>query len=271
MLGLLAVAAVLWPISGWGLWPWAYGLGATLVVGATLGAIGAREAIGPAWILAAGLLVADGFLLSYTTPTGWGLAAGVVFTLLGIAAKSGRFGVANWVRLTALISGPLLLVTCLIVYAVGAVQQHRQQDQAEQRAREFQLAKMLPSSPRAVVISLVESIARRDPVHGCFVFNEQAAEQFARAHGAADCAGALNRLAGQITDWSDYVNNVWLPYDAETRPTPGSAVLDACQLEWSNFLSGSNPSPGPQLGRLTVLQQYGQGWKVVDYRPCTGS
>lgn len=272
LLGLLVFALVLWPFSDWNIWAWAFGLGATILVGVTLGAIGARERLGPTWILSAGLVVVVVFLIQDTTVAVWGLGAGVVLTLLGIVAVTGKVGLSRKVWLTSLIAGPLLLVTCTVFVVIGAIQLHQQQERAAQEAHEFYVARILPD-PRGGTLALVEAVGfnKPDTVNRvCMVFTERARAQFAAAHGARDCAGAIANLHRQVDNRAVYVNDVWIPNEA-TRLLPDgkTTVLDACHLEFGNFIKGEFPNAGPQLGTLRWEQQQGQGSYLIGYQPCS--
>lgn len=270
LLGLLVFALVLWPFSDWEIWAWVFGLGATILVGVTLGAIGARERLGPTWILSSGLVVVVGFLITYTTPAVWGLGAGVVLTLMGIVAVSGKVGFPRKVWLTSLIAGPVLLVVCAIVITIGAVQLHRQQEKAEQEFHDLQVSKILPR-PRGAVLLLVETIGfQQKTENACFVFTDHAREQFARANGADTCEGAIANLHRQVRNADQYVNYVWIPNQADRLlPDGKTTIMDACHLEFGNFISGAYSGAGPQIGRLTFVQQYGNGSFITDYQPCT--
>jgi len=47
-----------------------------------------------------------------------------------------------------------------------------------------------------------------------------------------------------------------------------TSVVDACRLDWNSVVS-DNPDthPGPQLGILTLQQQYGEGHRIVGCQP----
>ena len=224
VLGLLVFALVLWPFSDWEMWAWVFGLGATILVGLTLGAIGARDRLGPTWILSAGLVVVVLFLIGNTTPAVWGLGAGIVLTLLGMVAVSGKVGWPRRVWLGALICGPVLLIVCAVVITYGAVQLHRQQEQEEQQAHEFYASKLLPT-PRGGTIMLVEAIGLQQRTQpACQMFTDHARQQFAAANGARDCAGAIANLHRQVTDANRYVHELWIPNDATTTIGPTTIV-----------------------------------------------
>lgn len=105
----------------------------------------------------------------------------------------------------------------------------------------------------------------------CFVFSPAAQAQLAAALRVPDCPAAADALARQVTGGLAYTNDVWLPGDAVQR-SPTGTVVDACRLDFSRALGGDTAgAPGPQLGRLTLQQQAGEGHLITAYSPATPS
>ncbi|WP_329073496.1 hypothetical protein [Amycolatopsis sp. NBC_01480] len=266
--GLLAFLLFWW--SGWDWWPTVvYAVVPTLIVILP----GVRRLVDESWGLIVGLTLAA-FVLMPQVPgslvaTAWGLALGAV---AASTIRRHRFGWRKWVPRAALVPAVALVVLGGLAWWAGA--QDRAAEQARQAAEAHQhnVSKLLPTSPRSAVFALVEAVAvptKADRV--CFAFSPTAAAEFAAAHQAADCMGALAKLRTQVRTFYDYVNQLGIPTQAEeTSPPPAGAPLhlDACHLTFTNFISGGDEHAGPQIGMLTFERQFGNGYLITDYQPC---
>jgi hypothetical protein len=108
---------------------------------------------------------------------------------------------------------------------------------------------VLPSYPPGLPGILTQAIAADDP-DVCDYFTEQGAAQFAATVGAKDCAEAITKLAGKVTDLTAYGNP-----DGETvtSTAAGTIEVNACALTWNRFGQGT-VTAGPQLGHLTLTR-----------------
>ncbi|WP_410597856.1 hypothetical protein [Amycolatopsis sp. lyj-23] len=270
---LLGVAVLAFLLLWWSGWRWfptvIWAVIPTLVVVLP----GVRRLIDESWGLVVGLLVAA-FALTASVPgelvaVAWGAAIAAV---AGLMLVKGGFGWRKWVPIAALSVAGVLVVTGGIVWIVNAKDRAAEAQRQAQLAHEDNVSKLLPTSPRSAVIGLVEAVAvEAKAERACFTFSPTAAAEFAVAHQAADCLGALAKLRKDVRNFDDYVNQVSIPtQDEEKNPPPAGAPrrLDACHLEFSNFISGGDDRAGPQIGLLTFQQQHGNGYLITEYRPC---
>ncbi|PXY16498.1 hypothetical protein BAY59_38460 (plasmid) [Prauserella coralliicola] len=265
LLGAATLALLLTWFSGWYWWPWLWALIPVLVVILP----GIRRLVDESWGLIAGLLVValslSGRVEASTATLAWSLAAAVT---AGAVAYWRRGGL---VPLAALGVTLVALVASVAVWWSGKAERDAEAARQAQLFHEQQVAKLRPRTPRAVVYALVEAVGypADRAERTCIVFDDQAARQFAASVGAPDCAAAFHRLSEQVRDRYAYVNEMWLPYQAVSQHAgSGAARVDACQLEWGNVLSGEVSNAGPQLGRMDMVQQYGEGYLVTRFAPC---
>lgn len=234
---------------------------------------GVRRLIDESWGLVVGLLVGAFALTAYVpgelVAVAWGAAIAAV---AGLMLVKGGFGWRKWVPIAALSVAGVLVLVGGIVWIVGAKERAAEDQRQAQLAHEDAVAKLLPASPRSAVFALVEGVAVPEKAERvCFAFSPTAAAEFAVAHQAADCVGALAKLRTQIRSFSDYVNQLSIPTQAEetSPPAPGAPRhLDACHLEFTNFISGGDAAAGPQIGLLTFQQQHGAGYLITEYQQC---
>ncbi|MGW7537784.1 hypothetical protein [Amycolatopsis sp. NPDC054798] len=279
--GLVAVLA--WWLSGWVMWPWAIGLGALAV----LAMLRVPRRAGPVWTLAAVVLVVDVAFMWWVSPWWWAVLAGTVLTGAGAAAAiATRLHARRRETLAALAAGVVLLAGGIVGLAVTAAQERAAAERELQAAHDAAVPRILPRTPASMVNYLTEQLAflSRDqhgtPVPGqpgaadlrgrfCFAFAETAQAQLAAALRVPDCPAAADALARQVTGLA-YTNDVWLPGGTVDRG-PAGITVDACRLDFSPALGGDAGTgpPGPQLGRLTLQQQAGEGHLVVGYAPCS--
>lgn len=266
LLGTATLALLLTGFAGWYWWPWLWGLIPLVVVVLP----GIRRLIDELWGLLAGLLAVALVLSSHVEAS----AASLAWSL---AAAVTAGGVATWRRggIVPLVAVGVTVAAVIASTAVWWSGENQRDAAAELQAQLFheqQVAKLRPHRPQGVVTALVEAVAtpaeRAD--RACIVFSPEAAREFADAHHAPDCVSALQALSRQVRDFDVYVNQLGLPANAVTYSGPrmSNATVDACHLEFGNVLSGDMPTAGPQLGRLDMVQQYGEGYLVTDYQPC---
>lgn len=272
-LGLIG-AGVLWLLlfwwSGWDWWPGVvYAVVPMLVVVLP----GVRRLVDESWGLVVGLALfalqllpeVDGALVAVA----WGAAAAVVSAC---TVRRGQHGWRQWLPWCGVAAGLATAGVGLAVWFSGQADRDRAAEQAAQEQHEDSVSRVLPQRPRAAVFALVEGVA--DPARApqaCGVFSPTAAAEFAVAHQAADCPGALAVLRTRIQSWSDYVNQLSVPSqpDEMNPPGPGRPFrMDACHLTFTNVVAGGDEQAGPQIGLLTLVQQRGNGWLVTEYRPC---
>ncbi|MFD8498015.1 hypothetical protein [Amycolatopsis sp. NPDC059657] len=265
LLGCAVTTLALWVLSNWEMWGWVYGIGVIIV----LALPGMRKIVPEAWSPLIALIVVMCWLTSVTEVVQWGIAYGLGILAVSIAnLVRKRFSWGEWVPYATLAIGAGLFVTSTTVAIVNGV--HHSDDLAAQYAadHEYQVAKLRPRSPRGVVSGLMSAAVQDDPKRGCFLFDPTSAAQFAAAHGAPDCTAAIGHLRSLVQYPKDWINNMWIPADAEAFPSKNLARLDACRLTFDSALFDYHPNPGPQLGKFTMTQQYGQGWLVTAYEPC---
>lgn len=268
LLGAGVLALLLFAFSGWYWWALLWGLIPLVVVSLP----GVRRLVDESWGLIVGLFVVALSLADRVEGSLWwlalSLAAGAV---AGSVMRRRRRGWRRWVPLSVLgLALVGVLVSGLAWWSGKAARDAEAARQAE-LFHEQQVAKLRPRSPRAVAYALVEAVGqpKERAERTCIVFSDAAARQFAASVGAPDCVSAFEQLNRQITDWYAYVNELWVPYDAvEQHAGSGFAQLDACRLEWGNVLSGEVANAGPQLGRMDMVQQYGEGYLVTRFEPC---
>jgi hypothetical protein len=76
-------------------------------------------------------------------------------------------------------------------------------------------------------------------------------------------------MAAEVTAAGDYVNNLYLSGQASQSNPDGTLSVDACHLDFSGIADDiPHANPGPQIGRLTLAQQRGQGHLIVGHRTC---
>ncbi|MFC9250644.1 hypothetical protein [Amycolatopsis thailandensis] len=234
---------------------------------------GIRRMVDESWGLVVGLVLCA-FSLTEDVPgalvaVAWGLAIAAVAGL--VLLKGGLAGWRKWVPITALSIAGILVLTGEIVWIIGANARKAEAARLAEQSRQYNVSKLLPTSPRDAVFALVEGVTGTEKAENvCTVFSPVAAAQFAVAHRAADCAGAFATLRGQIRNERAYVT-LWIPTQESEKslsPPGQPRQLDACGLKFGNALSGEEPDAGPQLGKLTFVQQFGAGWLITDYRPC---
>ncbi|MFD9966189.1 hypothetical protein [Amycolatopsis sp. NPDC058986] len=263
-----AIAVLAWWLSGWVTWPWLVGLG-VLVVAALLGLC---RRLAPAQLLTLALLAVDVVLLTQVRVWWWAVLVGSALTAAAVlAAVRLRFRTRRWQIVTALVVGPVLLATGVVMLAVEASERDVAAQVALDQAHDEAIARTLPRTPNALVHDLAQSVATGGTTRICVAFAPAAAAQFAAAHHAPDCLGAVRALGAQVTDARRYQADLWIPAQAVQYVDRTTTVVDACQLDWSSIF-GDTPHPGPpgpQLGRFTLTQQYGSGQRVTGYRPCS--
>ncbi|MFJ7215437.1 hypothetical protein [Amycolatopsis sp. NPDC098790] len=270
LIGAGILALVAWWLSGWEMWPWLFG-----GIGGLLAVLVFARRLPPVWRLTGPLLVVGVWLLTYVDPWWWVLLAGVAVTGAGVASLVMlQLRVRRWQTLTALALGVAMVATGWVMLAVDAARHARQSQQELDQAHDEAVARILPHSPGSMVNFLAERIARPTPdavADACFVFAPAARQQLADARHVPDCPAAIRAMAAEVTAAGDYVNNLSLPGQA-TQPNPdGTLFVDACHLDFSGLTDDTpHANPGPQIGRLTLAQQRGQGHLVVAYQPCAG-
>ncbi|MFB9730411.1 hypothetical protein [Haloechinothrix salitolerans] len=207
--------------------------------------------------------------------SGWafGTTAGLLLASLGglALARQLPWSVPRRTAVTGITVGLLLSTVFLTMYIVHAQQEKARQERAEQIAREELMARAMPRTPQALVRSFLGNVADLD-VHRVCVWrlSDTARQQFTEAWRADDCPAAVRAMHAEIRDIRTYVSDMWPPADIFIPRTAGQRVhADACQLEWSNILTGSPLTPpGPQLGKLMIERQHRYGYQVVSYHPC---
>jgi hypothetical protein len=269
--GAVLVAVLAWALAGWAMWPWAAALAALIVLALT----GFRRRLGPWWTTTVAVLVADvGLIGWYVDPWWWAVLAGAVLTgSAATVAVRGRLQVRRRETLAAAALGVVLLAGGIIGLVVDSSIERAAAERDMQAAHDAAVPKILPRTPNSLISFLVERIGHPTPnniADVCFVFSPAARLELAAAHGGPDCPAAVRALAAQVSDPLDYINNLWLPSDAATPgPTKDVTVVDACRLDFGSITDDTpTRAPGPQLGRLTLAQQHGEGQLIVGYQPC---
>jgi len=267
LLGTFALAFLLFWWSGWDWWPAVVWFLAPLIV---VILPGIRRLVDETWGLIAGFILAALMLMpelpASRVTVAWGLA---IAATAGVSLRRHRVGWRKWVPIIALGLGMVLAFVGGLTWWAG---EHDRRADAARQAEEvhrYQVSKTLPTSGRSAVLSLVEAVAFTVPqkVDGiCFVFTPPAAAQFAAAHQAMDCPGAIAQLHQQVRARGDYANDVFIPGAAD-RDDPAHRI-DACHLDFGNYLTGATQDPGPQIGVLTIERQYGNGYLITGYQPC---
>ncbi|NIH87081.1 hypothetical protein [Amycolatopsis granulosa] len=223
-----------------------------------------RRRVDETWGLVAGLLLAARALMP-EVPGGlvalaWGLA---IAATGGVSIRRHRSGRRKWVPIIALALGGVLILGG--VHWLAGEPDRKAARVAEYRR--YQLSMLYPSSPGNAMWELIDGMvtpAKRYMV--CFMFSPAAEQQFARAHGAADCEDVLANLQPRISNFDGSVKGV--PYESQIDLGPGRARLDACHLEFSSPGTDRYDNDGPQLGVFEFEQQYDNGWMVTNYEPC---
>lgn len=171
--------------------------------------------------------------------------------------------------------GVVLAAGGSVMLAVDTARQERQTQEELDRAHDEAVARILPRTPASMVDFLAERIARPTPdavADACFAFAPAAARQLADARHVPDCPAAIRSMAAEVTAAGDYVNNLYLPGQASQPKPDGTLSVDACHLDFSGLTDDTpHATPGPQIGRLTLAQQRGQGQLIVGYRSCAPS
>lgn len=267
LLGTFVLAFLLFWWSDWDWWPTIFWFLVPLVV---VFLPGIRRLVDETWGLVAGFILfalalmpeVSGALIALA----WGLA---IAATAGVSIRRHRFGWRKWVPIIALALGGILIILGGLAWWAGESDRKAAAAARAAEDRRYQLSKLYPPTPRSAIFQLIDGVVTPPKREGiCFMFSPTAEQQFAQAHGAADCEGALANLQRQITDFAGYVNYMYIPRTAEVDLSPGVVQLDACRLEFSSWLTGGPDNPGPQLGKLTFEQQYGNGWLVTNYEPC---
>jgi hypothetical protein len=184
-----------------------------------------------------------------------------------------RFRVRRRETIGALAGGGALLVASVVGLAVDAAQEAAEAQRELDQGHEEAVARILPRTPASMVAFLVERIAWPDRpyavTNACWMFTPEAQRQLADAHHTPDCPAAIRDMAGQVTDPTDYVNNLWLPGQASQPGPGGTLVVDACHLDFSRLTDDTpNASPGPPIGHLTLTQQLGEGHRITGFSGC---
>jgi hypothetical protein len=268
LIGAGILALVAWWLSGWEMWPWLFG-----GVGGLVAVLIFARRMPPVWRLTVPLLVVGAWLLTYVDPWWWVLLAGIAVTSSGLAALVVlRLRVRRWQTLGALAVGVVMVAAGWVMLAVDAARDARQTQQELNQAHDEAVARILPRTPGSMVNFLAERITRPTPdavADACFVFASAARQQLADARHVPDCPAAIRAMAAEVTTAGDYVNNLSLPGQASQSNPDGTLSVDACHLDFSGLTDDTpHASPGPQIGRLTLAQQRGQGHLIVGYRPC---
>ncbi|WP_233225518.1 hypothetical protein [Amycolatopsis sp. CA-126428] len=268
LIGAGILALVAWWLSGWAMWPWLFG-----GVGGLVAVLVVARRMPPLWRVTVPLLVVAVWLLTYVNPWWWVLLAGVAVTGAGAAALVMlRLRVRRWRTSGALALGVVMVAAGWVMLAVDAARQARQTQQELNQAHDDAVARILPRTPGSMVNFLAERIARPTPdavADACFVFAPVARQQLADARRVPDCPAAIRAMAAEVTAAGDYVNNLSLSGQASQSNPDGTLSVDACHLDFSGLTDDTpHTNPGPQIGRLTLAQQRGQGHLIVNYRPC---
>ncbi|NIH81417.1 hypothetical protein [Amycolatopsis viridis] len=258
---VLAWLSLWW--SDWHWWPATWWFLAPLVVVVILPGI--RRRVDKTWGLVAGFLLAALVLMPEVPGALIQLAWGLAIAATGVVSfRRPRSGSGAWVPIMALVVGGVLIAGGLVWW--GNESDRKAAAAAEYRL--YRLSLLYPKFPHRVVWQLIEGMrtpAKRYLV--CFMFSPAAEQQFARAHGAADCEGALANLQPQITNFNGSAGNVEIP-DHQTDYRLGRARLDACHLKLPTPGTDRYDNAGPQLGMFELEEQYDNGWMVTNYEPC---
>jgi hypothetical protein len=113
----------------------------------------------------------------------------------------------------------------------------------------------LPAHPSDTVSDVYLFVAGNNTAQACFLFNDTAKAQFARAAGAANCQAAVTALATKVTDGNAYA----IP-DLTLLPEPLTGVTTDTISSCSFSVSG-----GPMLGVFSLGQQADGGWEITGY------
>jgi hypothetical protein len=283
--GLALVGLLAWWLSGWNAWPLTGAAGALAV----LALLRVPRRAGPVWTAALALAVADAWWLTLVTPWWWAVLAGTILAAAAAAAAiATRLRTRRREILAALALGIVLLAGGIVGLAVTAAAERAEAQRQLQAAHDQAVPRIRPRGAGAMVFALTEQLAyislaqHGNPTHApipgeqdavatfCFNFSDTAQHQLAAALRVPDCAAAAETLARQVTGLA-YTNNVSLPGSA-TVQSPDGLRVDACRLDFGTVFgdSGTVGPPGPQLGRLVLQQQSGEGHLVVSYAPCSG-
>lgn len=117
----------------------------------------------------------------------------------------------------------------------------------------------LPPSPNDAVHDVYLFVGGGQAQQACFLFDQTAAAQFARAAGAANCAQAVLAWQRQVTDAASY-------RDPNLRALPAApagattVTISSCSFRVSG---------GPPLGTFTLTRQSDGTWEITGYQPIT--
>lgn len=261
----IAVAiGLLWPFSNWNWWPVVTGLGVLVLL----------YLLRLNWLLLgwaphlAGL-VSVTLLLGRTGPWVWGFAAGLGLLGYGLVRLPDR-------RLVAV--GAALTVVFGIGYTVSQYRTDAEVAQEGARTSAQQAANVMATSAELLVPSFTNSLAGGDSRTMCDLLGPTAAAQFAVAHAAPDCAGAVAAMTAQISNPGAYRSASLPPGSIVKRPD--GATVDACRARWRAGGGGAataamgtqTAAPGPELGRFELRRFPGRAdaFLVSGYAPCPG-
>lgn len=182
---------------------------------------------------------------------------------------------ARRVRMGAGALASLLLVGGLVVVGVERVRAANAQAAMDQAAGDFTRAQMLPPSPSRALTALIRAVAEDEPRGVCSAFTPAAGAQLGAAHGAADCPGAIHQLHGQVRDPRRYASPDRDSVTETIAPDGQTGTTDGCALHWTGLpalLRGPTrsavPPPGPMIGRIDGVREFGQGFRITSYQPC---
>jgi hypothetical protein len=261
---ILVAIGLLWPFSDWNWWPIVTGLGVLVLL----------YLLRVNWVLLgwaphlAGLVTVT-LLLSRTGPWVWGFAAGL--GLLGY----GLVRLPDW-RVVAI--GAALTVVFGIGYSISQYRTDAQVAQEQAHTSAQQAANVMATSAELIVPSFTNSLAGGDSRTMCDLLGPTAAAQFAAAHAAPTCAGAVAAMAAQISNPGAYRSASLPPGSIVKRPD--GATVDACRARWPAAGAGAATAamgtqaraPGPALGRFELSRFPGRAdaFLVSGYAACPG-
>lgn len=270
LLVAVLVGLVVWAVAGTPWLPPAAGVAAAVLV-RLLGPALPRRLRRP---LLAATVAATAVLVTATSVWVWLLlAAGGLVEIVLFHGPTLDTPTRSWGRV-------LLLAAVLLILggAVGLTVEHVRAEQREAtewaQASALSRAKLLPPTPGRAARTLLDAITDTDPTVCGLMLSPPAGDQLAAAVGAADCAGALRQLSGQVVEPRRYPAPDHDAIPTTLSPDGQSGTADLCAMSWhdlAGILHGTTPpgpAPGPQLGRLELTRVLGQGYQIVRFTPC---